>query len=136
MLLDTSGLIVCLDSSDARHAEAESHFRAARAKVTHSYVLAEFVALAHTRKLSRAPSLGFAVGLIDNPAVDVLWVDEALHRRAMALLQRRLDKDYSLCDAVSFIIMRDRAETDALTTDRHFDQEGFKRLLSASATGE
>ena len=39
------------------------------------------------------------------------------------------DKTYSLCDAVSFVLMRGRGMTDALTTDRHFEQEGFRRLL-------
>ena len=39
------------------------------------------------------------------------------------------DKSYSLCDAVSFILMRDRGILDALTTDQHFVQEGFHKLL-------
>ena len=39
------------------------------------------------------------------------------------------DKTYSLCDAVSFLLMRERGITEALTTDRHFEQEGFVRLL-------
>jgi predicted nucleic acid-binding protein len=56
-------------------------------------------------------------------------VDEALHHAAMALLMARPDKTYSLCDAVSFVLMRQRHVTEALTTDRHFEQEGFQRLL-------
>jgi uncharacterized protein len=47
----------------------------------------------------------------------------------LRFLQGRLDKSYSLCDAVSFLLMRERAITEALTTDRHFEQEGFTRLL-------
>jgi uncharacterized protein len=47
----------------------------------------------------------------------------------MDLLERRPDKSYSLCDAVSFILMRRRGITEALTTDRHFEQEGLRRLL-------
>lgn len=39
------------------------------------------------------------------------------------------DETYSLCDAVSFVLMRQRGISDALTTDRHFEQEGFIRLL-------
>lgn len=56
-------------------------------------------------------------------------MDEALHRSALALLQSRPDKTYSLCDAVSFVLMRHYNITEALTTDRHFEQEGFVRLL-------
>jgi len=47
----------------------------------------------------------------------------------MTLLQSQTDKTYSLCDAISFILMRDRGVTDALTTDHHFEQAGFIRLL-------
>lgn len=52
-----------------------------------------------------------------------------MHTTAFALLQDRLDKTYSLCDAVSFVLMNERGITEALTTDRHFEQEGFVRLL-------
>ncbi len=97
--------------------------------LTHSYVLAEFIALAHARKLPRRQSLLFAADLLDNPKIEVVWVDEAMHRGALSLLQARLDKSYSLCDAVSFLLMRLRGINEALTTDRHFDQEGFIRLL-------
>jgi predicted nucleic acid-binding protein len=59
----------------------------------------------------------------------MVWVDEQLHQTAMQLLIDRQDKTYSLCDAVSFILMRQRGVTESLTTDRHFQQEGFVRLL-------
>jgi predicted nucleic acid-binding protein len=54
-------------------------------------------------------------------------VDQTLHQQAMTLLSNRLDKDYSLCDAVSFVLMRKHGITEALTTDKHFVQEGFTR---------
>jgi predicted nucleic acid-binding protein len=53
-----------------------------------------------------------------------------MHLAAMTLLEERPDKTYSLCDAVSFLLMRQRGITDALTTDRHFEREGFVRLLT------
>jgi len=74
-------------------------------------------------------ALEFVVDLVDNPDIETVWVDEQLHREAMQLLLTRQDKGYSLCDAVSFILMRQRGITDGLTTDRHFEQEGFIRLL-------
>jgi predicted nucleic acid-binding protein len=91
--------------------------------------LAEFVALANARRLPRVAALTFVVDLMENPGIETVWVDEALHCEAMARLLARQDKTYSLCDAVSFVLMRQRRLTEALTTDHHFEQEGFQRLL-------
>ncbi|MBI3823871.1 MAG: type II toxin-antitoxin system VapC family toxin [Planctomycetes bacterium] len=132
MLLDTSGLLCLHHKPEPFHVLACSLYDAATIRLTHSYVLAEFVALAHARGVPRRDALTFCAGLIDAPKVEVVWVDESLHREALALLLARLDKTYSLCDAVSFILMRRHGLTDALTTDRHFEQEGFRRLLAAS----
>ncbi len=74
----------------------------------------------------------FVADLLDHPKIDIIWVDAALHREAMDLLIARLDKTYSLCDAVSMVLMKERGMTNALTTDRHYEQEGFHRLLKAT----
>ena len=129
MLLDTSGLLCLHNRAEPLHRHARTLYQAARLRVTHSYVLAEFVALAHARRLPRMAALTFVSDLVENPDIETVWVDEALHREAMALLVARPDKTYSLCDAVSFVLMRQRHCTEALTTDRHFEQEGFQRLL-------
>lgn len=129
MLLDTSGLLCYFDIGDSRHSDAVIYFDAAHKLLTHSYVLAEFIPLCQTRGLARAGAIAFAIELLGNPEVKTVWIDNAMHRAALALLQKRLDKTYSLCDAVSFLLMRQYGFTDALTTDRHFEQEGFVRLL-------
>ncbi len=129
MFLDTSGLVCYLDQSDYRHSEAVRFFRSAGRKVVHSYVMAEFVPVCRARGLNMSKALAFARELLENPEVAVVWVDEQLHRAGLSLLMARRDKTYSLCDAVSFVIMRLGHITEALTTDRHFDQEGFIRLL-------
>jgi predicted nucleic acid-binding protein len=67
--------------------------------------------------------------LLNDSRVEIVWIDEALHQQALELLFARADKTYSLCDAVSFVLMRERNEPEALTTDRHFEQEGLVRLL-------
>lgn len=129
MLLDTSGLLCVYDENDYRHAQSAAYFRAARRMVTTNYVLAEFIALAHVRGVSRVGALSYLTDLRASPSVEVVWVQEELHDAAMSLLHARLDKTYSLCDAVSFVLMRERQISEALTTDRHFEQEGFTRLL-------
>lgn len=129
MLLDTSGLLCCFDASDPRHQSAVALYRAAALKLVHSYVLAELAPLCESRGLSRRATLAYLTDLVQQPDVEVVWVDALLHERAMDLLARRLDKRYSLCDAVSFVLMVERSMLEALTTDRHFDQEGLHRLL-------
>ncbi len=129
MLLDTSGLMCLFDQRERHYAQAVEYYRAARARLTHSYVLAEFVALAHARHAPRALALEFAASLLANARVEVRWVGLSLHQAALTLLQQRPDKGWSLCDAVSIVLMQQRGFTEALTTDHHFEQAGFVRLL-------
>lgn len=129
MFLDTSGSLCYFDGGEFRHRDAVTLFHAAPFRFTRSYVLAEFTPLCQVRRLSRAESLAFAADLLDNPEVDIVWVDESLHRAAIAFLRARPDKSYSLCDAVSFLLMKSWGVNEALTTDHHFLQAGFIRLL-------
>jgi predicted nucleic acid-binding protein len=129
MLVDTSGFLCLFDKSESRHAEAAKQYDADAEHLTHNYVLAEFIPLCQRQGLNRAAALMFASDLVDSPEVEVVWVDQILHEAALALLRNRIDKTYSLCDAVSFLLMRKRGIMQALTTDRHFQQEGFIRLL-------
>lgn len=129
MFIDTSGWFCIFDLRDNRHTEALSLYGSADSRVTHSFVLAEFVALTKARKGHRSEMLEFLSNLMGDAEINVVWVDEALNYRAVELLKRRLDKSWSLCDAVSFILMNDRQISEALTTDRDFEQAGFVKLL-------
>ncbi|MCX6049845.1 MAG: PIN domain-containing protein [Chloroflexi bacterium] len=129
MLLDTSGLLCLHYQTEPFHAQAVSAYKADRVHFTHSYILAEFIALATARRFPRFEAIAFIADLIGNPDIETLWVDEILHRAAISLLQERPDKAYTLCDAVSFVVMRQHHLSTALTTDKHFAQEGFQRVL-------
>src|SRR5712691_3724727 len=124
MLLDTSGLFCLLHRDEPQHVMAHRIYSGTTNRLTHGYILDELVSLAMTRRVSRAASLNFSQQLLDDANIEVVWVDENLHRSGLDLLFARPDKTYSLCDAVSFVLMSERGETEALTTDRHFEQEG------------
>ncbi len=81
--------------------------------------------------MPRKSVLAFVTDLQESSDVEVVYVNERLHRAALRLLQKRLDKAWTLCDAVSFVLMRELKIEEALTTDHHFDQAGFARLLNA-----
>jgi len=129
MLLDTSGLFCLFHAAEPQHQLAITCFDAAEIKITTSYVLAEFIALAEARRLPRQMALEFVIDLQDSPEIVVVYVHDVLHRAAINLLQQRLDKPWSLCDAVSIVLMRQYGLYEALTTDHHFEQAGFRRLL-------
>ena len=123
MLIDTSGFFSIHSEADLQHAKADEIYNQTWFRLTTSYVLDEFVALATARKLSREKILAFSEEILIDETVEIVWVNKDLHTKAVELLNNRRDKVYSLCDAVSFVVMRERKITEALTTDHHFEQE-------------
>ena len=57
-----------------------------------------------------------------DPRVEVVPFQPELVEAAVDLYRGRPDKDWSLTDCFSFVVMERRRLTDALTTDRHFEQ--------------
>ena len=129
MFLDTSGLMCLFDLRDRRHATAVSLYDSAEATLTHNYILAEFVALSIARQAHTSNALHFVRAIQTSGEVEVVWVEPDLHDRAMNLLMSRHDKSWSLCDAISFLVLRKHNQQEALTTDHHFEQAGLTRLL-------
>ncbi len=129
MLIDTSGFLCLYEKEEPSHEKAVELYDAAKGRLTTSYVLTEYTALAQVRGIPRREIIKFSVRILDDEEVEVVWIDENLHRQAVELIEQREDKNYSLCDAASFVVMRARRISEALTTDKHFEQEGFIRLL-------
>ena len=86
--------------------------------------------------LSKARYRSVAVSLLDSIAenrdLEIVPFSERLVEESFALFRARGDKEWSLTDCMSFVVMRQRGITDALTADDHFRQAGFRPLLSAS----
>jgi predicted nucleic acid-binding protein len=59
----------------------------------------------------------------------LLASDSGTWRRGCELYDARPDKEWSLTDCISFVVMRDRGIEQALTGDEHFEQAGFAALL-------
>ena len=67
--------------------------------------------------------------LLRDPDVEVVNVQPLLRNQAIYLFTVRADKDWSLCDCLSFVVMQQYGITEALTPDQHFAQAGFIPLL-------
>ncbi len=64
-----------------------------------------------------------------DPDTTIVPADAQLFQEGVELYASRLDKEWSLTDCISFVVMRREGITDALTGDRHFEQAGFNALL-------
>lgn len=65
----------------------------------------------------------------ESDEVEVVRLDGTLFNKAFELYKNHADKSWGLVDCVSFVVMRERGITDALTCDRHFVQAGFRALM-------
>ena len=71
----------------------------------------------------------FILHLRRTAASEIVPASRELLDRALDLYHQHADKEWTLTDCVSFVIMRERNVTDALTGDKHFEQAGFTALL-------
>ena len=135
LFIDTSGWACYYDERHSLHADAKLLYRVAiaegRGTVTSNYVVAELVALmASPLRIPRPRVTALIDGLKASPYVEIIHIDAALDAAAWQMLKHRHDKEWSLVDCASFVVMQQRGIMEALTTDRHFEQAGFVRLLS------
>lgn len=65
------------------------------------------------------------------PNINVVSVDTTLLKEALALYADRPDKQWGLTDCISFVVMRQRDLTAAVTVDEHFAQAGYRMLMTA-----
>jgi predicted nucleic acid-binding protein len=61
--------------------------------------------------------------------IEIIFVDPRLWSDGWQLYEERHDKAWSLTDCISIVVMRELELKDVLTSDRHFQQAGFRALL-------
>jgi uncharacterized protein len=94
------------------------------------WVLAE-VTDAMCRGHNRTKVVSFLRMLRRREDVVLLPGSRELFDRGLQLFGDRPDKQWSLTDCISFVVMGGRSLTEALTSDHHFEQTGFTALLKA-----
>jgi len=130
--LDTSGLYALLDRRDGHHAAARAnitpHLQAGGRLVTSDYIVAETVNLANARG-GKHIGLRILDLLEQSKGIRIEWIGRERFEVAKVFFRRHTEHAYSFTDCTSFVLMRELKLTDALTTDRHFQQAGFRVLL-------
>ena len=132
VFLDAAYAIALSVSNDQYHEQAmalraELKLAPTRLITTRAVLLEIGNALAKSRY--RAAAVQLLESLEGDPNVEIIPMSEELYDRAIQLYRDRLDKEWGITDCVSFIVMRDRRLTSALTPDEHYQQAGFRALL-------
>ena len=131
--IDTSGFYALLVQRDSMHQRASTIMaQAARARtrfVTTDYVLDESVTLLKARGHRQLIALLFET-LGASSVIRVEWTTAERFHETRAFCLHHSDKDWSFTDCLSFLVMRNLGLHQALTSDGHFRQAGFRVLLS------
>jgi predicted nucleic acid-binding protein len=126
VLWDTSAILAFLDVDDAHHEEAG---RVARGLTGWRAVVTNYIEVeAHAALLSRRGRRVARDWLFNGP-FEVLRASIAEEGRAKGIIARYEDKDWSLCDAISFAVIDARRLAAAFSFDKHFHQYGHFRVL-------
>jgi uncharacterized protein len=126
---DTVYFLALVNPADRFHRQALALSREPLAPlVTTEWVLTEVGdALSQPPHRSRFTRL---LALLSGQAdVEVLPASSSLFQRGCGLHAQRPDKEWSLTDCISFVVMEERGLSEALTSDHHFEQAGFSVLL-------
>lgn len=132
---DTAAFVALGNRDDELHSEAVAVSQGLAAErafiLTTDAVLTEVVntfskAAWHSVAQRLVESLRASVAL---EAAEIVHVDLELWQRGWQLFLSRSDKDWGLTDCTSFVLMQEREVTQVFTSDRHFEQAGFLRLM-------
>ncbi|MGC8638995.1 MAG: type II toxin-antitoxin system VapC family toxin [Isosphaeraceae bacterium] len=135
LFLDTAFIQALINRRDQYHEKAKTMFP--RVRRARSVLLTEAILIEVGNALSRFDRTA-AVEFLDSclgereaatANLTIVPVDTALLSRGVDLYRSTPDKEWGLTDCISFVVMRENGLIDAVTTDRHFTQAGFRAMM-------
>ena len=135
IFLDTAFALALANPNDLLHKQANAladQIEATQVQLITTRAILLEIGNALAKLRYRNSSSQLLTALENDPMIEIIPLNDELYMRALHLYQSRLDKEWGLTDCVSFIVMQDQALTAALTSDRHFEQAGYRALLRES----
>ena len=132
IFVDTLYFVARLNPKDQWHTaalEIEPYMKGKRLITTETVLIELLNYLAEFPSEMREAVTKFVKLALDGLIIEVVFHTHQAFLQGLELYGKRLDKGYSLTDCISMSLMRERGIQEALTHDRHFQQEGFKILL-------
>jgi predicted nucleic acid-binding protein len=130
VFVDTGYLLALEIANDQHHQAAVQHWQQIVTTLpplmTTSYVFDEVVTFFNSRG-HHAKAVQVGNDLLRSASLQLIHVDEGLFYEGWTYLQQHQDKDYSLTDCISFVVMQRLSISTAFAFDRHFVQAGFTK---------
>jgi predicted nucleic acid-binding protein len=136
--LDTSYAIALSSSTDDYHHKAlaiAQQLKTSKTPLVTTRAIILEIGNALSKQKYRSKSIKLLSSLEKDRTVTVIPLSEILYQKAFQLYCQRNDKNWGIVDCISFIVMEERRITEALTTDIHFQQAGFRALLRRLISG-
>ena len=132
LFLDTSFAVGVISPKDQVHQRAfECSERIEKSKI--QTVTTQAVLLEIGNALLKFAFRQIRIGLLKNLGNDfnttIITLTDKLYVEGFKLFSNRTDKEWGLVDCISFIVMKEREISGALTADEHYTQVGFHALL-------
>ena len=132
VLVDTAAWIALVNTRDELHSRADQTMAELRrgdvALLTTEFVLLE-VANALCTSAWRAKAVKLIDGFRSLPDLRIIAADTILLAEGWELYRRRPDKEWSLTDCTSIVVLQKEHLEQVFTSDHHFEQAGFVTLL-------
>jgi uncharacterized protein len=126
---DTSFFLALVNPRDQYHPVAA----AMEARLNAPLITTEWILLEFANAISATNGRRYFEGILGDLGGQrdgkIIGADSTMFKRGCDLYNSRSDKKWSLTDCISFLVMETEGLSDALTSDRHFEQAGFKALL-------
>ena len=130
--IDTSYFIALVSKKDQYHDEATYLAKKIKMQriplITSEFILLE-VGNSFSKQNFKLTGINLIHNVYDDTNIEVVKLSEKYYRLGLSRFTRELDKNWSLTDCISMEIMKDCGIDDVLTSDIHFTQAGFNRLI-------
>lgn len=138
VFVDTAGWLALVNRRDQLHEQAQAAYRSIGNAMR---LTTDAVFIETCNALSKSATRGLAVSFMSKIGeaetlgiLKVIHVSKKLLNEGWQLYVERVDKEWSLTDCISFVVMRVKGCQSVLTADHHFRQAGFQPLLTVSSS--
>ena len=131
IFVDTGAFVALLVEEDRMHRQAAAFFDAAaddgwQLVTTNAVVVETYSVLLVRARRGRTVAIAFLDAILadESELLAIERVQPGDEAAAVTLVRTHTDKSYSLCDALSFMVMHRLGIEEAIAFDRHFREYG------------